>query len=123
MTKHKANIVIAGDRIYGGIDLDDVEENGPMECAVVIEFPSREALAAAMERGYVEFDVMRDSNAIDEGEEKSLIERHAEMEELLIEHAICYDNDANWDENTWHERVTALLGEKIENRVQSMKAT
>jgi hypothetical protein len=120
MTKHKANIIIAGDRIYGGIDLDDVEENGPMEWAVVMEFPSREALATAMERGYVEFDVMRDSNAVDEGEEKSLIQRHAEMEELLIEHAMCY---ANWDENAWHERVKALLGDKIENHVQSMKTT
>lgn len=55
----KANLIIAGDEIRAGIDMEDAEETGPIKLAVVIQFDTAEDLRSAMNAGVVEFDFMR----------------------------------------------------------------
>lgn len=55
----KANLIIAGDEIRAGIDMEDAEETGPIKLAVVIKFDTAEDMRAAMRVGVVEFDLFR----------------------------------------------------------------
>lgn len=55
----KPNLIIAGDEIRAGIDMDDVQETGPIKNAIVITFHSAEEMGQALVSGSVEFDVMR----------------------------------------------------------------
>lgn len=55
----RGNVIIAGDEITAGINLDDATETGPIKKAFVMQFDSIEALNAAIKRGSVEFDFMR----------------------------------------------------------------
>lgn len=55
----KPNVIIAGDEIRAGVDMDDVEQTGAIRNAMVITFDSRQDMAQAMQAGSVAFDVMR----------------------------------------------------------------
>lgn len=55
----KANVIIAGDEIRAGIDMEDAEETGPIKLAMVIQFDSIDAMRDAMKNGHIEFDFMR----------------------------------------------------------------
>ena len=61
-TNQRGNVVIAGDEICAGIDMDDAKETGPLACAFVVQFDSIEAMRAAIQRGSAEFDFMREES-------------------------------------------------------------
>lgn len=44
----KANVVIDGDEIYAGIDLEDAEQTGPIKLAMVIQFDTAEDKQSAI---------------------------------------------------------------------------
>jgi len=66
MSDKKPNIVIAGDAVWAGIDLDDCAE---IKNAFVIQFENIEQMKAAIKAGSCEFDFMRsDEQGIDQYE-------------------------------------------------------
>ena len=62
MNEHnqRGNVIIAGDEIHAGIDINDAEATGPLKFAFVMQFDSIEAMREAIKRGSVEFDFMRE---------------------------------------------------------------
>lgn len=60
----KPNLIIAGDEIRAGVDMDDVEETGPLNNAVVITFDTEDDMKAALRSGSIEFDFMRDDDRL-----------------------------------------------------------
>lgn len=59
MDNTKPNIVIAGDQIYAGVDVNDVI---PIPHSVVVQFSNADSYAAAISTGTIEADVFRDPN-------------------------------------------------------------
>ena len=55
----KPNVLIVGDEIHAGIDLEDANEFGPIKFGMVIQFESMEQLKEAIRTDRVEFDFMR----------------------------------------------------------------
>lgn len=55
----KPNLIIAGDELRAGIDMDDVEQTGPVKHAVVITFDDEDQMKDAIRAGTVDFDYMR----------------------------------------------------------------
>lgn len=53
----KANVVVAGDKVYAGVDVDDQTS---IPHAIVIQFKSKEDYAAAMRSGTVEFTLFEE---------------------------------------------------------------
>jgi len=66
MSAYKANVVIAGDAIYAGIDEHDAAE---IPTSILIQFPTQEALGQALRSGHVEFTVFESPEWADAGDE------------------------------------------------------